>query len=121
MEPTTALIYQVVSFVSFLAVVAWALRTRDPLNLGALIGAFMMWGFDWIWCERGFWNVTVAQNLISMPGLEIQGVRYPLAAACNWSVGFGFIPLLLSFRYQAIRRALGIFHLPVMFALFAAF
>lgn len=121
MDPTIALIYEFVSFTSFLVVLAWAIRSRDPLNLGAIMGSFMLWGFDWVWCGRGFWNVTVAQNLIGMPGLEIQGVRYPIAAACNWAVAFGFIPLILSGRYQAIGRALGMLHLPVMFILFAIF
>lgn len=121
-DPTVALIYEIVSFVSFLAVLVWAIRSRDPLNLGAIVGGFMMWTFDWLWCTRGFWNVTVEQNaLIPMPGLEIQGVRYPLAAACNWAVAFGFIPLLLSYRYEPIRRALGILHLPVMLVAFGVF
>ena len=50
------LAYQIFSVAAFVAVLAWALRSRNPFNLGAVMGGFMLWGFDWLWCSRGFWN-----------------------------------------------------------------
>ncbi len=112
--------YEPVSIALFLLALGWALRSGSPINLGAVLGGFLLFGFDWLWCSRGFWNATVAQNLIMIPGLHIQGQRYPIAIACNWSVGYGLLPLLLSKCHGAISRSLGVWHLPVMLVLFAA-
>jgi hypothetical protein len=112
-------IYEVVSITSYLAVLLWALWSRDPLNLGAVIGGFLLCGFDWLWCSKGFWNATTASTLVMFPGLHIQGLQYPIAIACNWGVGYGFLPLVLSRLHPAIGRRLGVFHFPVMFAAFA--
>ena len=71
--------YQAVVTVVFLAILGWAVRTRSPFNLGAILGGFMLFGFDWLWCSRGFWNATTATGLVMIPGLDIQGVRYPLS------------------------------------------
>lgn len=112
--------YEPVSIALFLLALAWALRSGNPINLGAVLGGFMLFGFDWMWCSRGFWNATVAQNLIMVPGLHIQGQRYPIAIACNWSVGYGLLPLLLSKAQDTLSRRLGALHLPVMLLFFAA-
>ncbi len=112
--------YQAVSFLSVLAVLVWALRSRNPFNLGAILGGFMLWGFDWLWCSRGFWNATTAGGLIMFPGLHIQGVTYPIAVACNWCFGYGFVPLLASKFYPQISRALGVWHVPVVLLVGAA-
>ena len=112
--------YEPVSIALFLLALGWALRSGSPINLGAVLGGFLLFGFDWLWCSRGFWNATVAQNLIMIPGLHIQGQRYPIAIACNWSVGYGLLPLLLSKCHGAISRSLGVWHLPVMLVLFAS-
>lgn len=112
--------YEPVSIVLFLLALGWALRSGNPINLGAVLGGFLLFGFDWLWCSKGFWNATVAQNLIMIPGLHIQSQRYPIAIACNWSVGYGLLPLLLSKCHGAMSRRLGVLHFPVMLALFAA-
>lgn len=109
-------IYEIVSIAAFLAALGWAVRSRSPLNLGAVLGGFMIFGFDWLWCGRGFFNATFNQNLFMIPGIHILGEQYPFAVACNWSVGYGLMPLLVSQYHGAISRALGSLHFPVIFA-----
>ena len=109
-------IYEIVSIATFLAALAWALRSRNPLNLGAVLGGFMIFGFDWLWCGRGFFNATFTQNLTMIPGIHILGEQYPFAVACNWSVGYGLMPLLASKYHGVLSRTLGKMHFPVVFA-----
>ena len=111
-------IYEAGSIAAFLAALAWVLKSRDPIHLGALIGGFMIFGFDWLWCSRGFFNATFTQDLFMIPGIHILGERYPLAVACNWAVGYGLMPLLVSRYHAPIGRVLGRLHFPVMFAVF---
>lgn len=106
--------YEIVITVLFVAVLVWAIRSRNPINLGAVLGGFMLWGFDWLWCSRGFWNATTATELTMIPGLNILGIRYPISICFIWSVGFGFLPLVASKYYDPIRRSLGKMHLPVV-------
>jgi hypothetical protein len=113
-------IYEVVITVLFLGVLGWALWSRNPVNLGAVLGGFMLFGFDWLWCSRGFWNATVAPSLAMIPGIHILGQRYPISIACLWGVGYGFLPLVVSKYYGPIRSALGKLHFPVVFAAAAA-
>ncbi|WP_374475685.1 hypothetical protein [Zoogloea sp.] len=107
-------IYEIAITLVFLAVLGWALRSRSPINLGAVLGGFMLWGFDWLWCSRGFWNATTAADLIMIPGLEILGIRYPISICFVWGVGFGFIPLIASKAHDQIALALGRLHFPVI-------
>lgn len=114
-------IYELASIASFVAALLWALRSRNPVNLGAVLGGFMLFVFDWLWCSRGFFNATVAPNLVMFPGIHIHGLEYPIAIACNWSVGFGLGPLLLSKCHPGLSRKLGRLHFPIVFAAWAAF
>ena len=50
-------IYEAGSIAAFIAALFWVLRSRNPVNLGALIGGFMIFGFDWLWCGKGFFNL----------------------------------------------------------------
>ena len=112
--------YEIGITVIFLAVLVWAVRTRDPINLGAIFGGFMLFGFDWLWCSRGFWNASTANDLVMIPGLHILGVSYPVSICFIWAVGFGFVPLIASNFQAQIKRALGPLHFPVIFAIAAA-
>jgi hypothetical protein len=112
--------YEIVITVLFLGVLAWALWTRSSINLGAVLGGFLISGFDWLWCSRGFWNATVAPSLTMVPGIHILDQQYPISICFVWSVGFGFLPLILSKYYQQIGRTLGKLHAPVVFVLAAA-
>ncbi|HVJ05372.1 MAG TPA: hypothetical protein VM578_06855 [Candidatus Saccharimonadales bacterium] len=113
-------VFEIVMTVLFLGALVWALWSRSPFNLGAILGGFMLFGFDWLWCSRGFWNATVAPSLIMIPGVDILGQRYPISIACLWGVGFGFVPLVASKYYGPIGNALGKLHFPVIFAAAAA-
>lgn len=114
------LAYEIGIALSFLILLAWVLRSRDPINLGAIIGGFMMFGFDWLWCSKGFWNATTDQSLVMIPGFQVLGVRYPISICVVWAIGFGFVPLFASKFYEPIRRALGALHLPVVLLIGAA-
>lgn len=114
------LAYEIGMTLIFLSVLVWGLRSRDPINLGAIIGGFMMFGFDWLWCSKGFWNATTDQSLLMIPGIDILGVRYPISICFVWAVGFGFLPLIAAKFYEPIRRALGPLHLPVILLVSAA-
>jgi hypothetical protein len=107
--------YEVVITILFLVVLGWALRSRDPINVGAVFGGFMLFGLDWLWCSRGFWNATVNPDLAMIPGIDILGQRYPISICFLWSVGFGFLPLAASKFYGPIGRTLGRWHFPVVF------
>lgn len=113
--------YEILSFAAFLAALVWTLQSRNALNVGALFGGLLLFGFDWLWCGKGFFNATFAAGLLPIPGIEILGERYPVAVACNWAVGFGLVPLLLSRRHGAFGRRLGAFHFPVILSGFALF
>lgn len=110
------LAYELIVSAVFLAVVAWTIRSRDPIALGAVIGGFLMSGFDWLWCSRGFWNATIPDGLTMIPGLDIQGVRYPFSICFIWAIGFGFLPYFASRYHDRIGKALGKLHFPVILA-----
>ena len=110
------LAYEIIVSVLFLLVLFWTARSRDPIALGAVIGGFMMSGFDWLWCSRGFWNATIPDGLTMIPGLDVQGVRYPFSICFIWAIGFGFLPYVVSRFHDRISAALGVLHLPVMLA-----
>lgn len=106
------LAYELIIGTIFLATIIWAVKSKDPITMGALFGGFMLFGFDWLWCSKGFWNATVASDLLMIPGLKILDQRYPISICFVWSVGFGFLPLILSKYHDKIGQALGLMHLP---------
>jgi hypothetical protein len=112
----TMAIYEAGSIAAFIAALIWVLRSRNPVNLGALIGGFMIFGFDWLWCGKGFFNATFNQNLFMIPGIHILGEQYPFAVACNWAVGYGLMPLIASRFHDTLSKKLGALHFPVVFA-----
>jgi hypothetical protein len=107
--------YEIVITAMFLGALGWAVWSRNPVNLGVVLGGFLLSGFDWLWCSRGFWNATVAPSLTMIPGIHILGQRYPISIACLWGVGYGFLPLVVSKYYDPISRTLGKLHFPVVF------
>lgn len=114
-------IYEIVSIVAFLAALGWAINSKNPFNLGAVIGGFFLFVFDWIWCGKWFFNATFTSNLTMIPGIDIMGQQYPIAVACNWSVGFGLMPLLLSKYHGTLSSKLGMLHVPVVLVVAAVF
>ncbi len=117
---TVLMAYEIVISIVFASVVIRAIRSRSPIAVGAIVGGFLMSGFDWLWCSRGFWNATIAPELTMIPGLDIQGVRYPFSICFIWAVGFGALPLFASRWHDRIAATLGAIHLPVALAVAAA-
>jgi len=76
--------YELATVLMYVVALGW-LR-RNPLFLGALLGATLVYGFDWIYCSRSFFNVTYNPDLIWIPGLEISGVKEPLAIPFAYGV-----------------------------------
>lgn len=112
----TILVYEIVSAILFFAALIWVVRTRNPFYLGAILGGFLLFVFDWIWVGKHFFNATFHPDLTMMPGIDIYGHQYPWAVAFNWALGFGLIPLLLAKNYHRWSRALRIWHFPVILA-----
>jgi len=109
------IIYQLVSTLLFVVALTWVIRKRHPFYVGALVGGFLLFFFDWVWVGKHFFNATFHPDLAMIPGIDIYGQRYPWAVAFNWAVGFGLIPLLLSTAYyERWSRALGRWHFPVV-------
>ena len=108
-------IYEIISVLLFVVALGWAIGSRNPFNVGAIVGGFFLFVFDWIWCGKWFFNATFDPGLTMIPGIDIHGQQYPIAVACNWSIGFGLVPLLLSRYHGAISGKLGALHVPVMF------
>lgn len=113
------LIYEVVSTLIFIAALVWVIRTRNPFYLGALLGGFLLFIFDWLWVGKDFFNATFNQELTMIPGLDVLGQRYPWAVAFNWAVGFGVVPLLLARNFERWSAALRVWHFPVILAVAA--
>jgi hypothetical protein len=111
--------YEIIVSIVFAATLAWTLRMSDPVALGALIGGFMLSGFDWLWCSRGFWNATIPSGLTMIPGLDVQGLRYPFSICFIWAIGFGFLPYQASRYHDRLAAHFGRLHLPLVFALAA--
>ena len=114
-------IYEVVSVVLFLAALGWAFGSGNPFNVGAVLGGFFLFVFDWIWCGKGFFNATFNPGLTMIPGINVLGQQYPIAVACNWSIGFGLMPLLLCRFHGKLSSKLGLLHFPVVLAICAVF
>ena len=114
-------IYELVSVMAFIAALWWSVRSRNPMCLGALIGGTLLFGFDWFWCGRSFFNATFSPDLTMIPGLHIQGQTYPVAAALNWGVGFGFVPFLISQAHGSLSKHLRAWYCPVVLVVAAIF
>lgn len=99
-ELATAIIYAT----SFL----WLWRVRSPLYLGALIGATCVFGFDWIYCGKDFFNATYNPDLIWIPGLDIRGVREPLAIPFAYGMAFGPFAVWLVMQQGFFDRVFGL-------------
>jgi len=104
-------VYESAMTALFFAALGWALWSRNPINLGAVLGGFMLSGFDWLWCSRGFWNATVAPSLMMIPGIHVLGQQYPISICFLW---------VASKCYGQISRSLGKLHFPVIFVAAAA-
>ena len=99
--------YEVASVFIYLVSLWWILKQRNPLYLGALIGATLVYGFDWAFCTRGFFNVTYNPDLIRLPGLTNQGIYEPAVIPLNYGVPFSMGPILLLRMTPTLDRIFG--------------
>lgn len=113
------LFYEIASLLAYFAAWIWAVRSRDPFNLGALAGGSFLWVFDWLWCGKALFNATFNPALTMIPGLNVMGQQYPVAVVANWAVGFALLPLLASRWHDPVSRRLGMMHLPAVLTLCA--
>ena len=81
--------YEMGTYLLYAAATYGLWRTRQPLYLGALVGATTVYGFDWVYCSKYFFNVTYNPDLVWIPGLNLMGVREPIAIPFAYGTAFG--------------------------------
>jgi len=99
--------FEIVTLLLWIASLAWTLRSRNPIYLGALLGATVLFGFDWMWITKGFFNVTYNPDLIGLPGLEMMGIREPLVIPFAYGMAFGPFVSLLVMGAEGFDRRFG--------------
>jgi hypothetical protein len=99
--------YEIVSVIVYLIGLWWIIRQRNPLYLGALIGATFLYGFDWAFCTRGFFNTTYNPDLIRIPGLTNQGMFEPAVIPFNYGLPFSILPVLLTRSTPVLEQKFG--------------
>ena len=102
--------YELVTLALYLGSWVWLWRSRNPLYLGALLGATFVFGYDWVYCTKFFFNVTYNPDLIWIPGLQIMGIREPLAIPFAYGMAFGPFAVLLAMKKDALDRAFGVWN-----------
>jgi hypothetical protein len=100
--------FEIVSDILFVLILIWIIRSRNPLSLGAYLGATTVYGFDWMWCTKGFFNTTFNADLIPLPGLHDMGIIEPYSIPLNYGIGFGVIAIWLVRAAPWLDRRFGI-------------
>ncbi len=108
--------FEIVSDVLYVLILLWIVRGRNPLSLGAYLGATTVYGFDWMWSTKGFFNATFNPDLIPMPGLHDMGITEPYSIPLNYGAGFGLIAILLVRAAPWLDRRLGLAGYPGVWA-----
>ena len=101
--------YEIGTLLLYLASFFWLLRMRNPLYLGAFIGATLVFGYDWVYCTTFFFNVTYNPDLLWIPGLAIKGIREPIAIPFAYGVAFGPFAVLLTMKRAWFDQRFGVF------------
>lgn len=99
--------YEAVTLALYLASFLWIRSTRNPVYMGALLGATLVFGYDWVYCSRFFFNVTYNPELVWMPGLSIYGIREPLAIPFAYGMAFGPFAVGMVMLRQPLDRLFG--------------
>ena len=100
--------FEIATVLLFLYSLWWTLRTKNPLYLGALVGATMTFGFDWNWIQKDFFNVTYNKDLIWMPGLGMMGIKEPLVIPFAYGMAFGPFVVMLVVAKDWFDKKLGL-------------
>ena len=116
--------FEVVSLILYLGALIWTVRSRNPYWFGLLIGASLVFVFDWQWSARGFFNATFNPDLTTIPGLTSYGmaepgsvppVIEPWSVALNYGFGFGPAIAMLLMATPTLIRTFGKAHYLVVF------
>jgi hypothetical protein len=111
--------FEIVSLVLYIIALVWAVRSKNPYWFGLVIGATLVYGFDWHWSTRGFFNATFNPDLITMPGLSSFGmaepgsvppVMEPWSILLNYGLGFGPAIAMLLMVTPTLKRKFGAGH-----------
>jgi hypothetical protein len=76
--------------------------------MGAFLGASLVFGFDWIYSHKDFFNVTYNSDLLWIPGIAIMGLREPLAIPFAYGMAFGPFVVLLVMKHKVFDRLFGL-------------
>lgn len=106
--------FEIVSIVIFVIAAVWLYRQRNPLYMGAFLGALTVYGYDWMWSTKGFFNATFNPDLIAIPGMNVMGITEPYAIPLNYAFGFGIPPVLLVMAKDWFDRKFGVWHYAVI-------
>ena len=109
--------YELITVAIYLASFFWLLRTRNPVYMGALVGATLVFGFDWTYCTKFFFNVTYNPDLIWIPGLNIMGIREPLAIPFAYGMAFGPFAVALVMMRETLDRLFGLWNYAVVWVI----
>lgn len=100
--------YEIGTVLLYVASLVWLLRQRNPVYLGAFIGATLVFGFDWVYCSKYFFNVTYNPDLIWIPGLNLMGIQEPLAIPFAYGVAFGPFAVFLAMKRDWFDAKFGV-------------
>ncbi|HEV7861443.1 MAG TPA: hypothetical protein VGR20_02045 [Acidimicrobiia bacterium] len=91
--------FEAVSVVLYGLGLWWVLRQRNPVYLGAWVGATLVFGLDWFWSTNSFFQAVFSPHLVGIPGISISGQHEPLAVPMNYAFGFA-IPAILYAQHE---------------------
>ncbi|HKY93394.1 MAG TPA: hypothetical protein VJM11_20245 [Nevskiaceae bacterium] len=100
--------YEIVTILIYLASFFWLLRLRNPVYMGALLGATLVFGYDWAYTAKSFFNVTYNPDLLWIPGIEIMGIKEPLAIPFAYGMAFGPFCVALVMMRDKLDKAFGL-------------
>jgi hypothetical protein len=106
--------YELLSVLLYLASFLWLRSTRNPVYVGALFGATLVFGYDWVYCSKYFFNVTYNPDLVWIPGIEIMGVHEPMAIPFAYGMAFGPFAVFLTMQRDALDRAFSVWNYAVV-------
>lgn len=109
--------YEIGTLLLYVWSFVWIWRMKNPIYLGAMLGATFLFGFDWSWVGKDFFNVTYNPELIWIPGIEIRGIREPLAIPFAYGMAFGPFAVMLVKMAGSFDRLFGLWGYAVVWVI----
>jgi hypothetical protein len=106
--------FELASVVLFAVALRWIWKQRNPLYLGAFLGAAGVFVHDWFWSTNGFFRVTFNHHLIGIPGIGIGGQIEPLSVPLNYAFGFGIPAVLYASNKKWMDQTFGRWQYPLL-------